>query len=123
MHDLSQLILAMAQSHRSWIGTAIFLLAFAESLAVLGTLIPATPMLLLIGMFLGQGTLRPIEVMPWAFCGAVIGYWLSWLWGRRLKRNSYARRLFSKRRRSLALVRLLLHRWRGVALVVGRFVL
>jgi membrane protein DedA with SNARE-associated domain len=123
MDDGFPLILSMALTNRSWIAIAICLLTFAESLAVLGTIIPATPMLLLIGTLLGQGTLRPVDVVPWAFFGAVTGYWLSWILGRRLKRSSYARRLLAKRRRSFARVRLLLHRWGGVALVLGRFVL
>jgi membrane protein DedA with SNARE-associated domain len=123
MTDVLELILAMGMTHRSWIGITICLLAFAESLAVIGTIIPATPMLLLIGTLLGQGTLGPIDVIPWAFCGAVTGYWLSWILGRRLKLSAYARRQLSKRRRSVARVRLLLHRWGGAALVVGRFVL
>lgn len=109
--------------HGFWAGPAFGLLAFGESLAVVGTIIPATPLLFLIGIMLGKGLLHPLAVLPWAVAGAITGYWMSWAVGSRLGPSVYRHRLFGGQRRAIARVRLFFRRWGGPALIVGRFVL
>jgi membrane protein DedA with SNARE-associated domain len=123
MHDILNAAATYLLSHPSLIWLGVGALAFGESLAVLGTIIPATPMLLLIGTLLGRGILNPIEVIPSALCGAICGYWLSWRIGHRLKARIYRSKGLIEQRRSLARVRLFLRRWGGASLVIGRFVL
>lgn len=106
-----------------WVVFAITLLAFAESLAIVGSIIPATPILLLIGTLLGRGALQPEEVIPGALTGALGGYWLSWAIGRRLRFRIYRSPWLAGRRRALARLRLFLRRWGGPSLILGRFVL
>ncbi|HEX8414000.1 MAG TPA: DedA family protein [Sphingomicrobium sp.] len=109
--------------HRSFIWLAIGLLAFGESLAIAGTIIPATPILLLLGTLIGRGLIEPAEAVPPALAGAIVGYWASWAIGRRLKSRIYRAKSLAARRRSVARVRLFLSRWGGPSLVIGRFML
>ena len=103
--------------------TAVFLLAFAESLAFIGAAVPATPMLLLLGGLLATGTISPYAALPSALVGAIGGYWVSWFVGRKYRYRIYRVRYFAHRRRNIARVRILTRRYGGPILVIGRYVL
>ncbi len=109
--------------HRGWAGPGFGVLAFGESLAVAGAVIPATPILFLVGTMLGTGILDSRIILPWAIAGAIGGYWTSWSIGRWLGHDVYRLRLFKAHRRSIARTRLFFRRWGGPSLVIGRFVL
>ncbi|WP_354283671.1 VTT domain-containing protein [Sphingomonas sp. PvP056] len=102
---------------------AVFILTFAESLALVGAAVPATPMLLLLGGLLAAGTISPYAVIPPALVGAISGYWVSWILGRRYRSRIYSMKFFARRRRSVARVRILTRSYGGLILVVGRYVL
>lgn len=110
-------------AHRWWAGPVFGLLAFGESLALVGAAIPATPILFLVGVLLGSGTLDPLVIMPWAMAGAIGGYWLSWVLGRLLGPRAYRSRWLIGQRRAPARTRLYFRRWGGPSLVLGRYVL
>jgi membrane protein DedA with SNARE-associated domain len=63
-------------------GFAIFLISLAESLAIIGTLIPGTLVMGAIGVLIGTGILPGIEMTLWAIAGAIVGdglsYWLGY---------------------------------------------
>jgi membrane protein DedA with SNARE-associated domain len=107
----------------SLVVVAVFLLTFAESLALIGAVVPATPMLLLLGGLLATGTISPYAVLPSALVGAISGYWVSWVIGRKYRHRIYSVRFFARRRRNVARVRILTRRYGGPILVVGRYVL
>lgn len=123
MIDHLQSLLLDSLGHAYSAAIIIGLLAFGESMAVIGAVIPATPALLLIGTLLGQGILQPLQVIPAALGGALCGYWLSWKIGKRLQGRAYRSRWVATRRRSIARLRLFFRRWGGPSLVFGRFVL
>lgn len=110
-------------ANRAWAAPVFGLLAFGESLALAGTLIPATPILFLMGTLLGSGKLDVAPVLGWAIAGAIGGYWASWAIGRRLGPSIYRRRALKGHRRGIARARLFFRRWGGPALIVGRYVL
>ena len=110
-------------AHRWWAGPVFGLLAFGESLALVGAAIPATPILFLMGVLLGSGTLDPLVIMPWAMAGAIGGYWLSWVLGRVLGPRAFRSRWLADHRRAAARTRLYFRRWGGPSLVLGRYVL
>ena len=111
------------RSYTHLAGPAFALLAFGESLVLVGIFIPATPILFLVGTLLGSGTLGPAAILPWACAGAIGGSWLSWALGRRSSHGIYASRHFAAHRRQIARARLYFRRWGGTSLVLGRFVL
>jgi membrane protein DedA with SNARE-associated domain len=104
-------------------GPAFGLLAFGESLVILGILIPATPILFLVGTLIGSRQLDPLAILPWALAGAITGYWASWALGRRSGHGIYASRRFRAYRREVARARVFFRRWGGPSLILGRYVL
>ena len=104
-------------------GPAFGLLALGESLVLLGIVIPATPILFLVGTLLGSGALDPFAILPWALVGAITGYWASWALGRRSGHTIYASPHFRPHRREIARTRLYFRRWGGPSLILGRYVL
>jgi membrane protein DedA with SNARE-associated domain len=119
LHQLTTLM----TDHPGWAGALFGLLAFGESLAIVGTIIPATPILFFVGTLVGSGRQDALAIIPPAIVGAIAGYWLSWAVGQRLGSAAYRLRPFAGQRRRIARLRLFFRRWGGPSLVVGRYVL
>lgn len=68
---------------QGWAGPLIALMAFAESMAVIGLVVPFTAMIVASGALLASGALDPWVVLPWGIAGAALGdavsYWIG-LW-------------------------------------------
>lgn len=68
--------------HHHWAGFFTFLIAFAESFAVIGSIIPGSVTLTAIGVMIGSGVLPTSETFMWAIAGAVLGdavsFWLGY---------------------------------------------
>jgi len=77
-------IAAFISEHRAWAGPLIGLLAFSESLAIVGLLVPATAIIITFGGLIGAGVIDPLPIYLWAVTGAILGDWLSYLFGRRI---------------------------------------
>jgi membrane protein DedA with SNARE-associated domain len=114
---------AAISAHAFWAGPLFGLLALGESTAVVGVVIPATPILFLVGTLIGSGRLDPYWILPWAITGAIVGYWLSWKTGRRWGTMLYRTVLMRDHRRGIARARLFFRRWGGPSLILGRYVL
>jgi len=75
---------------RGWAGPLIALLAFAESMAVIGLIVPFTAMIVASGALLASGALDPWIVLPWGIAGAALGdavsYWIGLYLGHRVHR-------------------------------------
>lgn len=71
------------QAHLSWSLQLVFLLAFLESLVLISLLVPATMILVVLGVLLGRSGLALWPFWLVAVLGAFLGEWLSyWLGGR-----------------------------------------
>ena len=68
--------------HAFWAGPLVFLIAFAESVAVVGLLVPGAVFLFAAGALIGLGVLEAWPMLLWAFAGAVAGDALSYWLGR-----------------------------------------
>tara|TARA_R110000868_G_scaffold410505_4_gene698828 strand:- start:72986 stop:74470 length:1485 start_codon:yes stop_codon:yes gene_type:complete len=80
MHDLIHNIPTWVQHHSEWAWLATFLIAFTESLAIVGLFIPGSTLLAVLGVFVGLGTLPAAETFIFAIVGAIAGDILSfWL--------------------------------------------
>lgn len=70
------------QAHPQWAGFATFVISIAESLAVVGLLIPGTIVMGAIGSLVGTGILPGLDIILWASAGAIVGdgasYWLGY---------------------------------------------
>jgi membrane protein DedA with SNARE-associated domain len=114
-------VVVFARDHAAWIAPITFLIAFAESLAIVSLFVPATVMLLGIGALVAAGAVGFWEVFGAAVPGAVLGNSLSYWVGRRFKhsiRNSW---LFRKRADLLVRGHDFFERHGGKSVFIGRF--
>ena len=80
MADWLQQIIAWVGAHPHWTGFAVFLVALAESLAVVGILVPGVVMMFAAGALIGAGAVGFWPLYWLAVLGAVLGDGLSfWL--------------------------------------------
>ena len=75
-------IIQWVGDHALWAGPLVFLVAFAESVAVVGLLVPGAVILFAVGALIGLGALEAWPMLLWAFAGAVAGDGLSYWLGR-----------------------------------------
>lgn len=66
-----------------WAGVGVFLIAFFESLALVGLILPGAAMMFGIGAMVGTGTLPLWPTLMWAAFGAIAGDGVSFWLGRR----------------------------------------
>ncbi len=115
--DLGQFI----SDHRAWAWPIVGLIAFGESLAIIGMFIPATPIMIAIGGLVGAGIIEPIPVIIGAIIGAVIGDIISYFLGWWLGRSIIHKWPLNKHRSGVARARLLFRRYGFSAVFLGRF--
>lgn len=74
--------------HPHFAGLAVFLIALAESLAVVGLLVPGVAMMFAAGALVGAGALAFGPICAYAVAGAIAGdglsFWLGWHYRQRL---------------------------------------
>jgi membrane protein DedA with SNARE-associated domain len=109
------------QTHRDWAALLIGVLAFGESLVLVGLFIPATPMMILVGGLIGSGVLPPIPVLACAIVGAVLGDIVSYALGRLTGRRVVYKWPLSRHRQGVARARLFFRRYGLSAVFFGRF--
>jgi len=107
--------------HRLWGAGLVGLVAFGESMLVVGAFLPATPLLVIAGGFIAAGLLDAGPVLALATLGAVAGDWVSYLIGRRLGPRLLRRRGLKRHARAIARTRLLIRHHGGMTLLFGRF--
>lgn len=115
--DLGHFITA----NQVWAGPIVGAIAFGESLAVIGMLIPATPIMLAIGGLVGAGIIDPVPVIIGAIIGAVTGDIISYLLGWWLGRRVIHQWPLNKYRQHIAQARLLFRKYGFAAVFFGRF--
>lgn len=121
MEDLIAHITAFMIAHAAWTGPIIGVLAFGESLAIIGLFMPATALMIAVGGLLGAGTLEPLPIIAWAIVGATLGDWVSYSVGRRIGPSAYRRWPLNRHRAMVARARLFFRRYGFVSIFLGRF--
>lgn len=109
-------------AHPAWSLAALFACCAAESIIVLGVLIPTTVVLLAAGALVALGALELWPVLTVSVLGAVFGdslnFWAGRLWGRRALESHYAQRYQD----AIARSQRLFDRHGAKALVLARFI-
>ncbi len=82
MERFFHLLIAAAQAHPVLALTAVGLVAFTESLAIVGTVVPSAVVMFAAGALVGQGVLDLPLTLAVAACGAIAGDALSFELGR-----------------------------------------
>ncbi|MCB1877345.1 MAG: phosphatase PAP2 family protein [Chromatiales bacterium] len=105
-----------------WAGVVVFLLSLAESLAVVGVLVPGVALMFGVGALIGLGHLGFWEMATWAVAGAVAGDGISFWLGRRYREQLRGIWPFSRHPAMLEQGERFFSRWGGKSIIFGRFV-
>jgi len=108
--------------HPHWAGAVLALVAFAESLALVGLFVPGALLMFAAGAVIGSGQLQLGPMILWAAAGAIAGdgvsFWLGWYYRDRL-RGFWPFRNYPA---ALARGEGFFRRHGGKSVVIGRFV-
>jgi membrane protein DedA with SNARE-associated domain len=120
--DLVDTAVAWITAHAAWAGLVYGLLAFGESLVIVGVLIPATGVMIATGALVGNGSLPFLDLWIGGAIGASLGDSISFSIGRWLGPGIQRVPPFSRRPELFAAAERLFARWGWMAIVVGRFI-
>ena len=104
--------------HAGWV---IFLVSLAESLAIVGVLVPGVVILLGVGALIGSGVLDFWSMCAWAVAGAIIGDGLSYQLGRHFDYLTERFRWFRLHPDHLEKGHEFFQKWGDVSVALGRF--
>lgn len=121
VEDLISRATDLITEYGPWAGPLVGLLAFGESLAVIGILIPATAVLFAVGGLMGADIVEPLPILAWAIGGAILGDWVSYEIGRRIGPRAYRSWPLNRNRPAVARARLFFRKYGFAAVFVGRF--
>jgi membrane protein DedA with SNARE-associated domain/membrane-associated phospholipid phosphatase len=102
--------------------TAAFLIAFIESLPILGTLFPGSVSMTAIGVLVGSGVLPPIATLASAIIGAFAGDCLGFWLGDRYREKIRSLWPFQKLSKYLNYTEKFFTKHGGKSIIIGRFV-
>ena len=105
-----------------WAGVIVFLIAMAESLAIVGVLVPGVVMMFGIGALIATGVLEFWPTFAWAVTGAVAGDGLSFFLGRFYQQQLTGIWPFTRYPQMLDRGVRFFERYGGKSVVFGRFV-
>lgn len=88
MYDYLSPFLQWINTHPQLAGLAIFIISAAESIAIIGTIVPGTVMMTAIGALVGASVIPLWSTLIWAILGAIVGdsisYWIGFYFKDRL---------------------------------------
>ncbi|MEX0603666.1 MAG: bifunctional DedA family/phosphatase PAP2 family protein [Marinobacter sp.] len=105
----------------AWLATGLFLIAFLESLAIAGLVIPGVAILFAVAALAGKAGVPLGEALMWAGAGAILGDGLSYCLGRQLKGRLHSVWPFSRYPRMLQRGEHFFMLHGGKSVVIGRF--
>lgn len=114
-------LLAWIGDNPLWAGVAVFLVAFSESVAIIGLLIPGVVMMFGFGALISTGILDFWTVFWWAVAGAVAGDGLSFWLGRHFQERLRGFWPFSRHPATLQRGITFFQRYGGKSVAIGRF--
>ena len=111
----------LIETHQAWAGVVVGLLAFGESLILIGILLPGTTVLVIVGGLVGAGLIHPLPVVLAAIVGASLGDVVSYYLGTWLGRGVVHKWPLNRHRQEVARARLFFRRYGFAAIFLGRF--
>lgn len=121
MSDLSDFFLGTVSHYAWWSGPIVGVLAFFESLVIIGLFVPAIATMVAVGGLIGAGIIDPIPVFGCAVLGAVLGDWTSYSLGRFIGPAIYRHRWLNGHHLAFARARLFFRRYGFLSILIGRF--
>lgn len=108
--------------HPGWLEAALFGIAFLESLAIAGIIIPGVAMIFLVATLAGQIGMPVLEALMWACAGAITGDAISFWLGRLFQGRLDTIWPFSRYPAIVAKGERFFNEHGGKSVVIGRFV-
>ena len=121
MAELFQQLLHWVEANPGWAGAVVFLMAFAESMAIVGMVVPGVAILFTVGALIGAGALDFWQMVAWAVVGAILGDGLSFWLGRRYRHQLTRLWPFSRHPETLERGIAFFEKYGGKSVVIGRF--
>ncbi len=121
MGELLQQLLQWVSAYPGWTGVVVCITAFAESLAIVGVIVPGVAILFGVGALIGAGALDFWHMVSWAAAGAVLGDGLSYWIGKRYQTQLTNTWPFNKHPKSLEKGTAFFQRYGGKSVAMGRF--
>ena len=121
MTELFQHLLDWVALHPYWSGALVFLVSMAESLAIVGLVVPGVAIMFGIGAMIGAGSIEFGAAMGWAVTGAIVGDGLSFWLGRRYKERLKEVWPFTRYPGSLTRGVAFFEKYGGKSVAIGRF--
>ncbi len=122
MPEFAQSVLEFIKAHQAWAAPIVFALAFAESLAFVALLVPATVILWGVGALIGAASLDFWTIWLAAALGAGLGDWVSYWLG--LHYHEQIARMWPLKNYPTLLPRgrAFFEKWGALGVFLGRFV-
>ena len=121
MMELLDSLISWVNAHPHWAGVVVFLVAFSESLALVGMVVPGVVMMFAAGALIGAGAVEFAGIYWWAVAGAVLGDGLSFWIGRRYQQQLGGMWPFASHPQMLDKGVAFFQRWGGKSVALGRF--
>ena len=121
MTDLIHQLIDWVAAHPHWTGLFVFLIALAESLAIVGMVVPGVVMMFAAGALIGAGAVGFWPMYWLAVAGAVIGDGLSFWLGHHLRDRVGSLWPFSRHPETLERGVAFFDRYGGKSVAFGRF--
>lgn len=121
MADLLNQLLDWVSTHTLWAGIAVFLVAFSESVAIIGLLVPGVVMMFGFGALIATGALAFWPVFWFAVAGAIAGDGLSYWLGRHYQGQLREVWPFRNHPRTLLHGIAFFQKYGGKSVAIGRF--
>lgn len=122
MSDAIQALIAWVSANPDWVYLLVFSVAFLESLAIVGGLVPGVSVLLAVAGLIGAGQVSLWPALGSAVVGAVLGDQCSFWLGRRYRAKLWTLWPLSKNPSLVVHSRQFFAKHGGKSIVIGRFI-
>ncbi len=122
MTDSVSPILQWLNTHPNLAGLATFLISAAESIAVIGTIVPGTVVMTAVGTLIGAGVIPLWSTIIWAILGAIAGDNVSYWGGRYYKAGLRRAWPFRNYPQLLESGERFFHKHGSKSILIGRFI-
>jgi membrane protein DedA with SNARE-associated domain len=108
-------------AHQDLAGPILGIIAFGESLVLVGLFFPATLIMIFAGGLIQQGRLDPVSVIGWSIAGAVLGDIVTYWIGRWIGPSVVHHWPLNRDKTAVARARLFFRKYGFLSIFIGRF--
>jgi membrane protein DedA with SNARE-associated domain len=119
--EYAQPVLDFVRANEAWAAPIVFALAFAESMAFIGLLVPAWGILVGVGALIGASGISFWPIWIAASLGAALGDWVSYWLGFHYKGQIARMWPLSRQPGLIPRGHIFMEKWGWMAIVIGRF--